>query len=598
MTMSNIAEKRSLNPGFRQLLHNAGKELVDGVQALEVLSTMTEEEFLYVGSKLKDFHDRAAKMAELSKSATGLVSGDEIRRTMDGLRDLVEGVSAGLKNSESMAAVSLTKLRHIVDLIEEVYISLDDLERITRTLNMLGLSMIIQNATLTRPVRSLQVLGEDVRRLSAAIDQKASQIAAETKGAAESITNILSDLSSLQVAQQTKVAGILRKTQAGISSLSEKYDLSAGITLDISEISAEISRSIGNIVTSAQVHDITRQQFEGLAVAFRGILSTLTGSGEDDAWSDEAEARRLVDETVDFCDEQGSSLLHAKDHFVFAAREIIRNLKLLTRTVRAIRARTLEVMNTGSSNGDSFLLLIENDLDSVRSALAALSETVQIGNEISQAILVVARTTGRLSGFTDDVENIGDQIELIALNAEVKAEGLGQGGRGLAVIAESVQKISVEAQDCIRSISLLLRSITSSSDELSDAVVSTGETVVPREKKMSKGLRDFIDSLRSVNGKVFSVLSECEEFGLNLSTDIEEVSRAISVHESVDKVAGEILANLWKTASAGRKVMGGDSGKRSYFQGKAGNAEDLQSVEKDRLASCGPYEFGSNVELF
>lgn len=596
---NNIIENR-LSPGtFAEMKQNISREVVDGIQALEVLSTMTEDEFLHVGSRLEEFSRRAAAMAELSKSATSLVSGDEIRHTMDGLSALVESVRAGVDNSEAMTAASLTRLKSITELIEEVDPGLDDLGRVTRRLKMLGLSMIIQNATLKRPLESLRILGEDVRKLSEAIDEKASHIAGEVKTAAQSVTDTLSRLSSLQVTLQTKAAGILKKTRSGISSLSEKYALSAGITRDILEISVEISGSIGNIVTSTQAHDITRQQFESSAGVFNGLLAVLADeNGEDAGLSNEAEGdRRTLREIAHFCDRQSSLLLRARDHFVQAAGEVVRNLKSLIRTVLAIRGKTLEVMHTGSLSDSSFFLRLEGDLDSVMSALSALSETVEIGNEISRAIIVVARTAGRLSGFTDDVENIGDRVALIALNAEVKAEGMGQEGRGLTVIAESVQHVSSEAQTCIRGISDLLRSITSASDELGDAVVASADMSTPRSEELSNGLRGFIATLRSVNEKVFSVLGESEEFGRSLSDDIDKVSRSIRVHESVDKVTSEIIDNLQKTGSSVKRLMRVEFGERTDYE-MADEAKDRSSVEGDSGIYENSGEFGNNVEFF
>lgn len=580
------------------ILRKADRELVDGIQALEVLSTMTEDEFLHVGSKLEDFYGRAARMAELSRSAAGLVSGEEIRQTMDGLKDLVGRVSSGLKHSEAMTEVSLPKLKHIVDLIDGIYDSLDDLETITRTLNMLGLSMIIQNATLTRPVGSLQALGEDVRQLSSAIDLKAAQIAEETREAAESITTILNRLGSLRLTQQTKVAGILKKTMSGISSLSEKYDLSARITGDISEISSTVWESIGNIVTSAQAHDIVRQQFEGSAEAFRKLRSELAADIEEaEPSSQGATALESAHKIAKFCETQSSQLILARNGFVSAAKKIILNLTSLSRTVKTIVEKSREVISAGNSGERSFLLLVESDIDSVRSALSALSETVQIGNEISGAIIVVIRTSGRLSGFTDDVENIGDRIALIALNAEVKAEGIGQEGRGLAVIAESIQRISVQAQDCIQGISDSLRSITEAADDLSEAVISTGEQAMPREDEMARGLRNYVDRLSHINEKMFSFLTEGEEFGQSLSDDIQTVTRTISVHESVTDVTDEILANLGDTGSAANKMIF-ECGEEDNFRERVREAKSLLSGEKTRPPAAGTSDLGNNVELF
>lgn len=597
---NNTAERSRPGPDLRETLLNAARDLVDGVRALEVLSGTTEDEFLRVGSRLEDFYGRAATVAELSRSAAGLVSGDDVRRTMDGLRDLAISVSAGSKNSEVMIDLSLSKLKHIADLTEDVHRGLDDLERVTRVLHMLGLSMMIQNASLTKPVRSLRALGEDVRKLSAAIDAKTSQIADETRTAAESIASILSRLRTLHLTRQKKVAAILKKMQRGLSSLSENYVLSSGVTGGISKVAAEVSVSIGNIVTSTQVHDITRQQFESSAREFRDLISTIGGvAGQGGKGRpDDVDAGRLLAETVNFCDRQRSALRNARDHFVSAVRDITGNLKSLAGTVRTMLGKTLEVMGRGSSAGGSSLLRIEGDLDSVRSAFSALSETVEIGNEISEAIIVVARTAGRLAGFTDDVENIGDEIVLIALNAEIKAEIIGQEGRGLAVIAESVQKISVEAQDCIRRISHLLGSITSASDELSDAFISSGETAMPHEKEISKDLDDFIALLRSVNGRMFPVLGECEEIGRGLSADIEAMSGAINVHEYVENVAGKVLAGLLETASAAKEAMRGNGeGIRDLFESRR-EAEDLLSRRPAGPVHGGTPEFGGNVEFF
>ncbi len=69
------------------------------------------------------------------------------------------------------------------------------------------------------------------------------------------------------------------------------------------------------------------------------------------------------------------------------------------------------------------------------------------------------KTVSEMSGFTRAIEYIGDEVELIALNAAVKADQIGEEGRAIGIVADEIQRISAKAQMHTSSIAAILKDV-------------------------------------------------------------------------------------------------------------------------------------------
>ena len=77
-------------------------------------------------------------------------------------------------------------------------------------------------------------------------------------------------------------------------------------------------------------------------------------------------------------------------------------------------------------------------------------------------------TVGEIATFVGDIEKIGEEIKLIALNAQIKSAYTGDEGAALGVLAEAIQRLSIDAIDHTGAVSAYL-----AGDHRGDRRVST-----------------------------------------------------------------------------------------------------------------------------
>jgi methyl-accepting chemotaxis protein len=518
-------------------------KLLDCIQVLEVLSASTEDQFLDIGTRLSTFYERSAKVSSLSGTIVGFMSGDDITRTIEGLSVLMEGFVVHLKHFDFIIGDNITKLNSISDRMEDVEWHLEDMDRITRTLGGLGLSIRVQNAVLKRPVEGIRVLGEDVKKLSSDITEKSAYIVKDTKTLSEIVHSSRLRISELNSAQKNKAAKIFRSTMSDIGSLKEKYSRSASSALEISSCSGEISQCIREIVTFIQFHDITRQQFELSRKAFVEMAVVLEGSSGEDALPQTAA------NLAEFCLREGAPLYNTRSDFISIVMTVIENLKALSESVNNLLREVRLLVSEGSSMTGSFLKTIDESLSSVNLTVSAFSAGGIVKGELSDATAVVVNTLGKITGFIQAIEYIGDEIELIAFNAAVRADQIGEEGRALGVVADEIQRISAEAQLHTSSMTGILKNVGSYAEELSTDVGTGERDFTLKTSEMSKQFAAFVGHLRDLNRKLISAIRDIEETGEGLVQEIDEVIGSICIHKDVDIVIEGALSNLREIVS-------------------------------------------------
>jgi hypothetical protein len=132
----------------------------------------------------------------------------------------------------------------------------------------------------------------------------------------------------------------------------------------------------------------------------------------------------------------------------------------------------------------------------------------------------MAQTISTVSTFVRGIEDIGAEIELIALNARVKAAHTGDQGRTLGVIAMEIQNLSVDARNRTGRVAGILTRISSVADRLSDMAKSS----------------DVSEIVGGIEGHFETVLGNLAALDADLGRDIGHLSGLSS--ELVTKING------------------------------------------------------------
>jgi methyl-accepting chemotaxis protein len=579
-------------------INRATRKLKDCTQVLEVLSASTEDQFLDIGARLSSFYERTAKVSELSRTAVGLMSGADLTRTIEGLTTLMEEFEFHLKHFDDIIGENITKLNTISERMENVEWRLEDIDRITRTLGGLGLNIRVQNAILKRPVEGIRVLGEDVKKLSEDITEKSGYITRDTKNLAGIVHGSRLRISELSTVQKNEAAKIIKSTASNIGSLEDTYGRSARSARVISSHSQEISQSIQEIVVVIQFHDIMRQQFEHSRNAFIRIARLLEEAhGRDDL-------SQTASDLLRFCVHEGAPLCRTRENFVTTVLSVIENLKVLSASVNRLLDEVKLLLNVGSSTEGSFLETSDVSLASVHSSVTAFSASGMVKGELSGATTVVVNTLAEISGFIKAIEYIGDEIELIAFNAAVQADQIGEEGRALGVVADQIQRLSAAAQINTTSITGILKDVGSYAEELSSGVGTGERDYVLKIRETSEKLSGFTGLLTDLNRELISAIRSIDETGSGLVNEIDAIIGSISIHEDVALVSDAVISNLREIFSEVTRQfpfaprINDFNSMQSYDQMLEVEVKLLQSEGKAGVVRNGSEEFGQNVELF
>ena len=146
----------------------------------------------------------------------------------------------------------------------------------------------------------------------------------------------------------------------------------------------------------------------------------------------------------DVCELQVIQLNNSVNEFSTAVSDIITNLNSVNENVTSISNTTISLLGENSIFSNKSILLIQKELSAI---ITGLSKSAEISNELSGSIKSIVGIVSDLSKSVFEIEEVGNEIEIIALNARVKAARTGIKGSSLDVLAEAIQKLSLDAKN-------------------------------------------------------------------------------------------------------------------------------------------------------
>jgi hypothetical protein len=590
-------------------LHSAGNQLY-------ALAVSTEKEFLAVGSNLHGFYDRASEISRMCSTLLDSMSGEEIACITQEFRDLLHSLEAYLTQTEREFNGGITVLQNILNIVARIYKPISGFKKIVKTLKILGIATKIESSQLSLENNGFITIADDVERLSVLINSRFADILKAAETLKDGVQQTLSRVLGLETKQEGKVRSILDNAQSTVLSLSEKNQSSAVTAGRISEELETITRSIGEVVSSLQFHDITRQQIEHVKEALDSLCSRLSKArvtAESLPPPDDEDSKKIIIDTYAVCELQRAQLIDSEQKFLVAVGSIIDNLKNIAVNIAGIHQDVQNMAGTEGEMSSSFFSKLEAGVSAGISSLGEIKDAIR---ELSSTMRSLTATVTDMSRFMYDIEEIGSEIELIAVNALIKSAHTGTEGAPLGIIAEAIRRLSADARRQKVAVSDELQSIILTVEGLDHDV---GTHTVEQAAETDKMLKDFnllLQRLDYTNNTVISLLGRIQKEGRMLAGDIERVASGITVQSTFPretKNAKSVLSSIISD-SAERLPDVHKSDRLGLLRHLEGNytmhsERDIhKSITANRFqgeetadADGGPKSeepFGNNVELF
>ena len=517
---------------------------IDKVDSLlDRLIDASEKDFLRIAENLQEYHARAQKMCDKSSEVVEIMTGEALGTATDGLQGILEELKDHINESQGhFSQISDVFQQHRLELVK-LSSSIESFKLHVLNLSMLGFLTRVENAHIFTENTGFATLTDDVRNLSDIIRQKSLHINQVSVNVQSFVTLALSKIIDFERTQSESARITLEKAVTNHHALSQKFKSASESARLVEKVSKEIASSIGDIVISMQFHDITRQQLEHVKEVLDNLCAAIS---QDDYTSLEKAA--MVRDVLTL---QHAQLKKSYEELANAVFKVIASLQNITKNVSDVLMETQDVAWASDTKGQSFMEGLDSGITSVIECIKAIAE--EHGN-LSGTVNSASEMVSEMSVFVKDIESLGLNLQLIALNARIKAAHLGKEGAMLDTISGNIYELSKNAREDTKDLNKVLATLV-------DISLRFKEDMLLMQDKQSKTigfmvdkLRELIESLRSINDAVHAMLQEMTTLGESLLKDLQNTQDEITVHEKVESVLKKVMQTIEDTAQKTRLV--------------------------------------------
>ncbi len=237
-------------------------------------------------------------------------------------------------------------------------------------------------------------------------------------------------------------------------------------------------------------------------------------------------------------------------HLETARNQTEEALNTLTRRFAALVERleaTLTASRQASGQGgdnEGAGAVFNRSEQSLTQVVGVLRATQQGRIAILDEIRTLTHYTEELKGMATEVAAIAGQTNLLALNAAIEAARAGEAGRGFAVVADEVRKLSTLSSNTGKNmtdkVNVINDAITKAFRVAEQSAANDGETLGQSEESIRLVMRDFtamVDGLSRSAGIM-------QEEGVGIRQEIEDMLVALQFQDRTSQMLAQVQGNL------------------------------------------------------
>ena len=264
-------------------------------------------------------------------------------------------------------------------------------------------------------------------------------------------------------------------------------------------------------------------------------LSYVAETTQDQAQNME-QAARLVDEMAGMVDNIASGSQQQAEAVQATAdltNQISQEIQAITQAIHQVANASLEAARLAEEGSATVAATIQS--------MQAIGQNVQSS---AQQITEMDGRSDQIGSIVDTIEEIASQTNLLALNAAIEAARAGEHGKGFAVVADEVRKLSERTNQATRQIADLIGQIRSGISSTAEAMrVNASQVQEGMQKAGASGaaLEQILQAARAVSRQAEQVNQSASQVG-NAANRLVQSSEAVSSVVEENTAASQTMA--------------------------------------------------------
>lgn len=193
---------------------------------------------------------------------------------------------------------------------------------------------------------------------------------------------------------------------------------------------------------------------------------------------------------------------------------------------------TVSITHVSENTGDASRLAQDSDRqaregrDTINKLIDEINRVSRVVSTASERIAGLESESQKISNIVQVIKEIAEQTNLLALNAAIEAARAGEHGRGFAVVADEVRKLSERTSHSTGEITGMVASIQDSTRQ-AVAGIDEGVSAVGNSVEHARHAGETISALQDIARQVADLIGEVDSALREQSTASAEVGKRI-----------------------------------------------------------------------
>jgi methyl-accepting chemotaxis protein len=317
------------------------------------------------------------------------------------------------------------------------------------------------------------------------------------------------------------------------------YSIIIGIARSTGEMRDVMRRTVEDGDLTRTVNVIGSDEVSQAGVAFNSLMDNL---------------RQVVAQVRNNADSVSGTATQLAASSSQITRSSLAQSEAAASTAAAVEQVTVSI-NSVSDNTASVRQLSEQSLLHTREGNKSTGEMIVEIREIERTVSQIAKSVNEfiesahsIASMTQQVKDIAEQTNLLALNAAIEAARAGEQGRGFAVVADEVRKLAEKSAQSANEIDRITQTLEEQSTQVEHSVQNGLSSLQSTQR--------HIDEVSVVLGQAGQSVEHAASGVNDIATAVEEQSKASNeIAKNVERIAQMAEANHTAITQSEQGIM-------------------------------------------